>query len=73
MEDYIKCELIGGELPSHLNIFSNLFNVVEDYTHKCMLCIDAIVDCTYHIQLVAVHYKISSTHYILLLLLTAPI
>ena len=27
VEDYIKCELIGGGYPRHLNTFSNLFIV----------------------------------------------
>ena len=33
MEDYIKCELIGGELARYLNTFSNLFIVAVHYTH----------------------------------------
>ena len=53
MEDYIKCELIGGGFPRHLNTFSNSFIVAVLYTHtKYMLCIVAIVD--YQV----VHYKI---------------
>ena len=33
MEDYTKCELIGGGFPRHLNTFSNLFVVAVHYTH----------------------------------------
>ena len=56
MEDYIKCEQIGGGSPTHLNTFSNLFIVVVDYTHvyQHVLCI--VVDCT-HVHYV-VHYNI---------------
>ena len=46
----IKCELIGGGLPRHLNTFSNLFIVAVHYQY--MLCIVAIM--LYH-----VHHKIS--------------
>ena len=54
MEDYIKCELIDGVSPRHLNFFSNLFNV--DYTMHTKLStkkyqnipyLVAIVDCTH--------------------------
>ena len=31
MEDYIKCELIGGVSPRHLNTFSNLCIVSVHY------------------------------------------
>ena len=48
MEDYIKCELICGGSPRHINTLSNLY-------------------------IVAVHYTHINTHYVLLLLLTAPI
>ena len=33
MEDYIKCERIGGGSPRHLGTFSNLFFVAVHYTH----------------------------------------
>ena len=33
MEDYIKCELIGGGSSRHLKPFSNLFIVAVHYTH----------------------------------------
>ena len=33
MDDYIKCELIGGGSPRHLNTFSNLFIVAVHYKH----------------------------------------
>ena len=32
MEDYIKCELIGGGSPRHLNPASNLFIVAAHHT-----------------------------------------
>ena len=56
MEDYIKCELVGGVSLRHLNTFSNLFIVAVYYTYQYLLHIGAIVDCThvYH----AVPYKI---------------
>ena len=61
MEDYIKCELIGGGSPRHLII-------IVYYKHiKSMLCVVAIVDCTN-----VVHYKIIRTYHILLQFLTAP-
>ena len=47
MEDYIKCELIGGVSPGHLNSFSNLFIVGLYATHRSpyvMYC--AMVDYT---------------------------
>ena len=45
MEDYIKCELIGGGSSRHLKHFSNLFIVAVHYTHiNTQLCIVAIVD-----------------------------
>ena len=34
MEDYIKCELIGGGSRRHLNTFSSLFIVAVHYTHS---------------------------------------
>ena len=51
MEDY---EQIGGRSPRHLNTFSNFFIVVVHYTHvyQHVLCIVAVVDCTY------VHYPL---------------
>ena len=58
MEDYIKCELSGGESCRHLSTFSNLSLVAVHYhPHQHMLCIIATVDCTYvhHVD----HYKIS--------------
>ena len=58
MEDHIKCELMGGGSPRHLNTFSNLFIVAVHYTHQYMLCI------------VAVHYTYTNTHYVLLLCTT---
>ena len=54
MEDYITCELIGGESPRHLNTFSNLF-VVATHSHQYMPCIVAIVDCTH------VHHVVQCT------------
>ena len=33
MEDYIKCELIGGGSSRHLHTFSNLFIVAVYYIH----------------------------------------
>ena len=41
MKDYIKCELIGGGSPRHLNTFSDLFIVVVHYTY-INTCTDAI-------------------------------
>ena len=71
MEDYIKCELVGGGSPRHLNTFSNLFIVAVHYTHiQYMLYIAAIVDCT-HVHHV-VHYTHINTCHVLLLLLTVP-
>ena len=32
MKDCIKCELIGGVFPRHLDTFSDLFIVVVHYT-----------------------------------------
>ena len=43
MEDYIKCELIGGGSPRHLNTFSNLLIVAVHYTNQHMLCIGVIL------------------------------
>ena len=39
VEDYIKCELIGGGSPRHLNTFSNLFIVAVHYTHSNTCCV----------------------------------
>ena len=33
MEDYIKCEPIGGGSPRHINTISNLYIVAVHYTH----------------------------------------
>ena len=33
MEDYIKCELIGGGSPRDIETFSNMFIVAVRYTH----------------------------------------
>ena len=33
MENYIRCELITGGSPRHLNTFSNLVNYCCTYTH----------------------------------------
>ena len=58
MEDYIKCELIGGGSPRHINTFSNLLIVGWPlHTYKDMLCIVAILDCTHAHHVF--HYKIS--------------
>ena len=45
----IKCELIGGGSPRHLNTFSNLFITAVHYTTCYIICIIAIVDCTYEL------------------------
>ena len=42
MEDYIKCELIGGGSPRYLNTIYNSLIVAVHYTH-----IVAIVVCTH--------------------------
>ena len=68
MEDYIKCELMGGGFPSVLNTFSNLFIVAVHYTYQYMLCIVAIVDCTPCCPL-----QSNQNIPYLVLLLTAPI
>ena len=47
MEDYIKCEQIGGKSPRYINTFSNLFIVAVHYTHHYMLCVVAIGGCTH--------------------------
>ena len=39
MEDYIKCELIGGGSPRHLNTFSNSYIVAVHYTHINKCCV----------------------------------
>ena len=51
-EDYIKCELIGGGSPRHLNTISNLYIVAVHFTYNntcyvLLLCMAAIVDCTH--------------------------
>ena len=39
MEEYIKCEMIGGVSPRYLNTFSNLFNVgCTLHTYHSMHC-----------------------------------
>ena len=38
MEDYSKCELIGGGSPRHLNTFSNLFIIAIHYTAHIKTC-----------------------------------
>ena len=67
MVDYIKCELIGGGPPRHLNTFSKLFDVAVHYTYQYTLCIVAMIDCN-HVHLVVL-YKIIRTYHILFLLL----
>ena len=59
MEDYIKCERIGGGSLAHLNTFSNLSIVAVHYTlikHVMYCC---IVDST-HVHH-AVYYKLLLT------------
>ena len=33
MENYIKCELVGGGSPRYMNTFSNFFIVAVPYTY----------------------------------------
>ena len=44
MEDYIKCELIGGGSPRHLNTFFRLYSVVGGTLH---ISIHAMYFCYY--------------------------
>ena len=70
MEDYTKCELMGGGAPWLLNTFSNLFIVAVYYAHvdTCsVLLLLLTVSMEAHCPL-----KIVRTYHILLLLLTLP-
>ena len=69
MEDYIKCELIGGVSPGHLNTFSNFFYFGYTLrTYQYLPCLVAIVDCN-HVYRVVQNIR---AYYTLLILLTAP-
>ena len=67
MEDYIKCELIGGEFPGQ---FSNLFIAAVHYTHinTCYVLLLLLTTHVHH----AVQDKIIRTNHTLLLVLAAP-
>ena len=54
--DNIKCELIGGGSPKHLNTFSNLIVVAVHYTHIYAGYVLLLVDSTHVHQ--AVYCKI---------------
>ena len=57
VEDYIKCKLIGGGSPRHLNSIANLFIVAEHYTHinTCYALLLLLLCHVHHV----VHYNIS--------------
>ena len=86
VEDYIKCELIGGWSPRHLNTLSNIFKVIISTCYVLLLLLTvSSTRCPLHI-IISTCYVLSlllivsstrcplhiiiSTCYVLLLLLT---
>ena len=57
MEDYIKCELIGGGSLRHLNTFSNLYIVAVHCTHQSMLCIVVVLTVPMYTMLSTSKYQ----------------
>ena len=57
MEDYLKCELMGGGSPRHLNTFSNMFIIDVHYTHG-NTCYVVLLLLTVHVY--------TSSYYLLL-------
>ena len=45
--DYIKCELIGGVSPRHLNTFTPAIHAMYCSINRLYLIFFAIVDCTH--------------------------